>query len=577
MKARRAIAAALTGAALLAATGAVGATAPDEDGGAPASLAPAERDTTTTPLGSGAGASRPRAGTARRPRDAGVDAGPDAADASVADLDAEAAVAAEDASLDGAEPDDAGVTYPGGEGMNAPVRDIERVQPEVRPVPREERPGVVIRTILGLVVLLGLAYAGGDERVRRLERRIGISQVVTAGFPFVALGVIARTPSVGVLTDSVLAELAPALRIGLGWLGFLIGFRFDARVLARVTRGTVDFAMVRSLSTFAVVVAACGGALVAYGSVDVDTLAEHAFLRDGLVLGAAGALTSLSTPRLLAARSFDRPTVRLVAGIARLEELVGVVALLVLASYFRSGASYATWQLPGTAWVLLTVGLGTSIGLLVYAVLVRERASHGEWVVLVLGSVAFAAGLSGKLQLSPVVVCFVVGLLLVNFPGTHKDGLRQALLKLERPIYLVFMVFVGALWDVADWHGWLLMVVFVVSRFSGRWVGTRIAEASADVPLTPAARQALSISPLGALSIAIVVTAQMLYPSRTVSMLVTAIIAGSMVTEIVFQLTTRRAHKRTLAAADAAQIEADAAAEAAAEDAAIERHDEAEP
>ncbi|MEO6771581.1 MAG: hypothetical protein ABI467_00980, partial [Kofleriaceae bacterium] len=48
-----------------------------------------------------------------------------------------------------------------------------------------------IKVIGGLVALLVLAYLGGNRRVVRFQERLGISGVITAGFPFVALGALA--------------------------------------------------------------------------------------------------------------------------------------------------------------------------------------------------------------------------------------------------------------------------------------------------------------------------------------------------------------------------------------------------
>jgi hypothetical protein len=101
------------------------------------------------------------------------------------------------------------------------------------------------------------------------------------------------------------------------------------------------------------------------------------------------------------------------------------------------------------------------------------------------------------------------------------------------------MVIVGALWDVADRRGWALMAVFVVARFASGWLGTKLAELGPAVSVTPDARRALAVSPLGALSIAIVVNAQMLYPGGTIPLIATAVLGGGIVTEIVFQLVTR--------------------------------------
>jgi hypothetical protein len=73
----------------------------------------------------------------------------------------------------------------------------------------------------------------------RFQEQLGISGVITAGFPFVALGLIASLPSVGILTGDVLSRLRPVLHFGLGWLGFIIGAQLDIRVLDRVPKGEV--------------------------------------------------------------------------------------------------------------------------------------------------------------------------------------------------------------------------------------------------------------------------------------------------------------------------------------------------
>src|SRR5690606_13014424 len=99
-------------------------------------------------------------------------------------------------------------------------------------------PEVVIRLILALVALLGLAYLGGLPFVQRLERRLRIAQLVTAGFPFVALGILLGLPSVGILTESVVGTLSPLLGFGLGWIGFTAGFRLDVRELDDLPKGT---------------------------------------------------------------------------------------------------------------------------------------------------------------------------------------------------------------------------------------------------------------------------------------------------------------------------------------------------
>jgi hypothetical protein len=418
---------------------------------------------------------------------------------------------------------------------------VETTVPITQPVEHGDRPEVVVKTIIGLVALLALAYVGGHPRIRAWESAIGVSEVITAGFPFVALGVAAKLPAVGVLTEPVLAALGPLLRLGLGWIGLIIGFRFDARVIESVPRGIASFVGWRGIVGFASIVGACSLVLLGADSLETSPLRDPVFLRDALILGTAGSVTSLAAPRLLQGRGADRESVSLVAHVVLLEELVGILGLLAIAAYFRPQGGDVTWQLPGTAWLLLTLGAGIAIGILVYAILLRTTTTASESLVLILGSVAFAAGLASNLRLSPVVVCFVAGLLLKNFPGQYKERLAQTLATLERPIYLVFLLVVGALWKVGDWRGWLLMVVFVAARLGGKWLGTLVGVTAEGLAVKSHARRSLAVAPLGALSIAIVVNAEILYPGGSISWIVTAIVGGSVVTEVLFQLTIRDA------------------------------------
>src|SRR3954454_10263300 len=69
----------------------------------------------------------------------------------------------------------------------------------------------VIKVIVGLVFMFALAYLAGTARVQALENKLWVTSVVTAGLPFVFLGVISHLPSVGILSAPILWELRPLL------------------------------------------------------------------------------------------------------------------------------------------------------------------------------------------------------------------------------------------------------------------------------------------------------------------------------------------------------------------------------
>ncbi|HEX6546113.1 MAG TPA: hypothetical protein VF023_07390 [Bryobacteraceae bacterium] len=393
----------------------------------------------------------------------------------------------------------------------------------------------VIKVILGLVFVFGLAYVAANPKFQSFEEKLRISQVVTAGLPFVFLGVIAHQPKIGILSESVLWEIRPLLALGLGWIGFTIGFRFDSRLGESLIPGASTFSLITASVPFATIMAVCTLLLV---------YAEHfpanaVFVRDAMMLATAGAMTAYSAPKLLQARGGSGDSVDRVFAIVTLEQLAGFLGLMVVAAYFRPQDSWIAWRLPGTAWMFITIGLGTMVGAVIWATLSKVKAGP-EFSVLILGSVCFTAGLANFLRISPLVVCFIVGLILVNLPGTSKAQIREALDHMERPIYLLFLLVAGSLWEIREWQGWALMVVFVAARLAGKWIAVQLCCKRVPGGLSRNEKRSLIFSPIGALSIAIVVNAQDLYYGATISWMVTAVIGGAIVTEIIVQIASRR-------------------------------------
>ena len=127
----------------------------------------------------------------------------------------------------------------------------------------------------------------------------------------------------------------------------------------------------------------------------------------------------------------------------------------------------------------------------------------------------------------------------MNLPGTSKDQIREVLERMERPIYLLFLLVAGSLWNITEWQGWALMVFSCRPPARKMACGHPLPQACAGRTLARRAAQPV-FSPIGALSIAIVVNAQDLYFGAAVSWMVTAVIGGAIVTEVIVQIASRR-------------------------------------
>jgi Kef-type K+ transport system membrane component KefB len=388
-----------------------------------------------------------------------------------------------------------------------------------------------IKVIAGLCALLALAYLGGHRKVVRFQERLGIGGVVTAGFPFVALGVIASHPSIGILSPEVISRLRPILHFGLGWLGFIIGAQLDIRVLDRVPKGTAYLIFVEALGPFVITAAGCGALMIAFGM----SISDPATWRDMVLLGTAAAMTAPRKFRGFANRTWHEGRgVDVLLG--QLDEMVGVIGLVFITAYFREDTN-TTWQLPETAWVFVSLGLGVAIGVLIFA-MIRVPQSNAEFLAIVLGGIAFASGLAGYLRLSPIAICFIAGVLVTNFPNEQRQNVFKILHHLERPVHLLFLIIAGAVWSVADWRGWVLVPLFVAGRVLGKWTGVLTAKTAVGAFL-PAnfADQRNWVTPLSGLSIALVISVQSLYQDEGLPWIVTAVIGGSILTEFLVSRT----------------------------------------
>jgi hypothetical protein len=116
--------------------------------------------------------------------------------------------------------------------------------------------------------------------------------------------------------------------------------------------------------------------------------------------------------------------------------------------------------------------------------------------------------------------------------------------QLERPLYLVFLVVAGAMWDVTDWRGWALAGLFVAGRLAGLAAGMRATRSPVREALGDPLPRSPLMAPIGAASIAVVVSARTLYQGPAIGWAMTAVIAGAAALELIAQVARRASQER---------------------------------
>ncbi len=387
----------------------------------------------------------------------------------------------------------------------------------------------VARVVVALALAVTLAVLGAHPRVLRWERRFGLTVMASSGFPFLLLGVLFR--ELGVLTDVVLTDLRPVFEFGLGWVGLTIGTNLDLRRFDRMPSAFAPVIALASLLPIVCAAIACSLTLAWLG-----VMPGKGLMRDGLILMACAAVSAPANLELLLRRW--KSSRRLVLEVTRVDQLVALGILGFLAVYFRPDRTVTLWHLPRSGWFLMTLGLGALLGVVIY-LLVRKVKDRTEELALLMGGVALASGMAGYLALSVAVVCAIAGAMLINV----KSGERivATLRDVERPIYFIFLFVVGAAWRPDEWQGWVLGIVFAVSRGYGKVLAARIASwLEKDLPdWKPLA---VSLLPESSVAIVVLFSASALGgdTSAPVRWAINAVIVGSVLTEIAVQAFQRR-------------------------------------
>jgi hypothetical protein len=313
--------------------------------------------------------------------------------------------------------------------------------------------------------LIILAFIGYHLTFRKIRLPLIARKFYLTGTEYLFFGLILGPQFLNLLDDATCKGLAPLTALLLGWVGMLFGFQFELSKLRRFPLEYMGAALLEGGVTLAVIVGAAALLLSL-----ISPSVGHVPIAAILCLGAASACTAQTGLALLAPEYLTRRAkpIQLLSYMSTMDGLLAVT-IFALAYFYRgtltSGIeSLGTFERPLIA-LLVCIGL-----IVLYSLMTIRRCDEGELKLIVIGMTVITSGAATILDFSPLIANTVLGFGLVNF-SRDKERIFQVLMSIEKPVYLILLVFLGVGWRFDS--GWVLLMGAVLCGFRlvGKWLG----------------------------------------------------------------------------------------------------------
>ncbi len=350
-----------------------------------------------------------------------------------------------------------------------------------------------------------------------------------SGFIYIILGFALGRSGLGVLGPSLLTGLTPLISLGLGWVGFLFGFQLEAKYLKRFPRKYINLSFLQFLFVFLF------GGVAFFLMLKPIYTSEPGFLLYGMAV-ALGLLISLNSPTLLSMASNFIPERGSYFYLSRFLVSVsgfwGIIGLALLSSFWHFPFFESKIILKGGGFLFLSTIFPILIGFL-FHFLTKKRVSEEQMLVYLIGLVFFVSGAAFYFNLPPLYLSMVLGITFSNLTKTH-EKLYPLLLSTEKPLYIIFLILIGALWKVDfDYRASIFIALLVVLRVLAYMLPLPFFKVVLDFPLRLPTRFGLCFLSSGGIGVAFAVSMKLVYPLPLTDVFLTIALFGILVTEFI--------------------------------------------
>ena len=323
---------------------------------------------------------------------------------------------------------------------------------------------IIVLVIIVILSLVGYRWTYTDTRTPKY-----FSPIIFSEFLYIFLGLLMGPMFLNFLDFKILDSLTPLVLLGLGWIGILFGIQLKFSDIIRFPKSFFGVMIFSSVVPLIFVFLAFMFYFF-YISRELPT-SRGVIVASVLVFAAMACCTSQSTITVVGRGLIDsskRNIIILLRYVSSLDDMVAIPLVGLAFAYegFHTigGEIYFRW------WdvLLTTVLLGLLSGIILNFI-VRITEDKRELFLVVIGMVILSVGGARYLNVSPLLMSAISGIVLANM-SPKQNEIMEILLLGEKPIFLIFLITIGALLEFSP-QALIVVPIYIGIRLLGKVLG----------------------------------------------------------------------------------------------------------
>lgn len=376
---------------------------------------------------------------------------------------------------------------------------------------------------LGLLLVFG--FFGG-----KLMKRFKLPTVTG----YIMIGLLLGRSGIDLLTPDFIETVGFISSVALVFIAFSIGSEFRLQEIRELGKSIVVIAVCEATAAFVLVT------LFMRLFVDLPT---------ALILGAVSSATApAATMMVLREYRARGPLTSTLLGVVAVDDAICLMIFAVSSSVAKvliahDALTISRLVVAPLMEIILSIGVGVAIGF-VLILLTKQVGNDAELLTIVVAASLLITGVTEQFDLSSLLCAMAAGVTVTN--GMAVVPARRLFTVTEQftpPIITAFFVIAGSRLDISmipqiGWMGLVYLLVRMIGKVSGATLGGFLAQAP------PKVRKYLGYGLLSQVGVAVglaIIVSEMFAGTEIGSLVLTILLATTIVTEIVGPLMTKRA------------------------------------